>query len=168
MINWQYYPKSDSIPKHLESVIRVFDESVSLIDSERHSHSSNEVLELLRLGFEGLEFQVEKSKTRAETIHVPVLFGRNGKLEKSFDADAYSKSQKTVIEVEAGRAVSNYQFLKDLFQACMMHEIDYLVIAVRNVYLTKKDFEKVISFFDTLYASNRISLPLQGILVIGY
>ena len=168
MINWQYYPKSDSIPKHLESVIRVFDESLLWIDSENHSLTSNEVLELLRLGFEELEFQVEKSKLRAETIHVPVLFGRNGKLEKSFDADAYSKGQKTVIEVEAGRAVSNYQFLKDHFQACMMHEIDFLVIAVRNVYLTKKDFEKVISFFDTLYASNRISLPLRGILVIGY
>lgn len=168
MINWQYYPKSDSVPSHLRDVVEVFEEQLNVFSSETNTLNSNEVLEHLRNGLEVLGFQVEKSKSTADKIHVPVLFGRNGKLEKSFDADAYSQSQKTVIEVEAGRAVSNYQFLKDLFQACMMHEVDYLVIAVRNVYLNKKDFEKVISFFDTLYASNRIALPLQGILIVGY
>ena len=168
MINWQYYPKSDSVPSHLRDVVEVFEEQLNVFSSESNTLNSNEVLEHLRNGLEVLGFQVEKSKSTADKIHVPVLFGRNGKLEKSFDADAYSQSQKTVIEVEAGRAVSNYQFLKDLFQACMMHEVDYLVIAVRNVYLNKKDFEKVIAFFDTLYASNRIALPLQGILIVGY
>ena len=168
MINWQYYPKSDSIPSHLRDVVEVFEEQLNVFSSENNTLNSNEVLEHLRNGLEVLGFQVERSKSKADKIHVPVLFGRNGKLEKSFDADAYSQSKKTVIEVEAGRAVSNYQFLKDLFQACMMHEVDYLVIAVRNVYLNKKDFEKVISFFDTLYASNRIALPLQGILIVGY
>lgn len=31
----------------------------------------------------------------------------------------------------------NNQFLKDLFQACMMQDVDYLVIAVRNEYRVK-------------------------------
>ncbi len=168
MINWQYYPKSDSVPSHLRDIVEVFEDQLTVFSSESNTLNSDEVLEHLRNGLEVLGFQVEKSKSKADKIHVPVLFGRNGKLEKSFDADAYSQIQKTVIEVEAGRAVSNYQFLKDLFQACMMHEVDYLVIAVRNVYLNKKDFEKVISFFDTLYASNRLALPLQGILIVGY
>lgn len=168
MINWQYYPKSDGVPSHLRDVVEVFEKQQNAISSDDNTLNSNDVLEFLRNGLEVIGFQVEKSKSKVDKIHVPVLFGRNGKLEKSFDADAFSQSQKTVIEVEAGRAVSNYQFLKDLFQACMMHEVDYLVIAVRNVYLNKKDFEKVISFFDTLYASNRIALPLQGILIVGY
>ena len=30
------------------------------------------------------------------------------------------------------------------------------------------DFEYVIRFFNTLYASNRLKLPLEGLLVIGY
>jgi len=64
--------------------------------------------------------------------------------------------------------VTNYQFLKDLFQACMMHEVNYLAIAVRNIYRGSNDFEKVHTFFDTLYASNRLKLPLNGILIIGY
>jgi hypothetical protein len=75
---------------------------------------------------------------------------------------------KTVIEVEAGRAVTNYQFLKDLFQACMMHEVDFLVVAVRNTYSKNKDFQNVINFFNTLYASERLVLPLEGVLIIGY
>ena len=103
-----------------------------------------------------------------DKIHIPVLFGRNGTVEKAFDADAYHPAERFVIEVEAGRAVTNHQFLKDLFQACMMHDVDYLTVAVRNVYRKSKDFEKVYTFFDTLYKSSRLSLPLKGILIIGY
>ena len=85
-----------------------------------------------------------------------------------FEADGLNPKTKTVIEVEAGRGVTNHQFLKDLFQACMMHNVDFLVIAVRNLYRTSNDFEKVLSFLNTLYASSRLMLPLKGVLIIGY
>lgn len=73
-----------------------------------------------------------------------------------------------MVEVEAGRGVTNNQFLKDLFQACMMHNVEHLAIAVRNRYRNSNDFERVVRFFDTLYASDRIKLPLKGILIVGY
>lgn len=101
-------------------------------------------------------------------IKVPVLFGRNGSLEKYFEADCYNPKVKVVIEIEAGRAVTNYQFLKDIFQASVMHDVDYLTIAVRNIYRKQKDFDIATNFLDTLYALNRLELPLKGILVIGY
>jgi hypothetical protein len=41
---------------------------------------------------------------------VPVLFGRDGKLEKFFEVDAYREDTGAVLEVEAGRTVTNYQF----------------------------------------------------------
>ncbi|WP_336774145.1 hypothetical protein [Paenibacillus sp. MMO-58] len=41
----------------------------------------------------------------------------------AFEADAYNKEFETVLEIEAGRAATNYQFLKDLFQACMMNSV---------------------------------------------
>jgi hypothetical protein len=168
MINWQFFPKSKVIPDHLLNVIGVFEKNKSSISSDTNNLSSNDVLENVRFGLEELNFQVEKSKKSVDKITVPVLFGQNGKLEKSFDADGYNKSNKTVIEVEAGRAVTNYQFLKDLFQACMMHDLDYLIIVVRNDYRRNPDFENVTTFFDTLYASGRLQLPLKGILIIGY
>ena len=103
---------------------------------------------------------------------MPVLFGRNGKAEKAFDADAYHEETGFVVEVEAGRGVVNNQFLKDLFQACMMHDVNYLAVAIRNLYggggRSSKDFEVVVTFFDTLYASQRLQLPLRGVTIIGY
>jgi len=168
MINWQFFPKSKIIPIHLKTVIDVFEKNELTISSDKFQYGSNLVLENVREDLEKSNFQVEKSKKINDKIKVPVLFGPNGKLEKYFDADGYNEITKTVIEVEAGRAVTNYQFLKDLFQACMMYEVDYLIVAVRKDYRGNPDFQNVITFFDTLYASGRLALPLKGILIIGY
>lgn len=167
-IQWQFFPKSKIIPSHLKEVVNAFTNNEEKISSENYTYSSNEVLEKVAPQLELIGYKVEKSKKTNDKIKVPVLFGPNGKLEKYFDADGYNEITKTVIEVEAGRAVTNYQFLKDLFQACMMYEVDYLVIAVRKTYSKNHDFKTVITFFDTLYASGRLRLPLEGILIIGY
>ena len=50
----------------------------------------------------------------------------------------------------------------------MMHGVQYLGIAVRNDYRGNPDFDRVVRFFDTMYASNRLNLPLTGLLVVGY
>lgn len=97
-----------------------------------------------------------------------MLFGRKGKVLKCFNADAHATSEGWVLEVEAGRAIDNNQFLKDIFQACMMHDVLHLAIAVRNVYRDSDDFGKVEGFLETLYVSGRLQLPLKGILLIGY
>ncbi|WNF21314.1 hypothetical protein [Mesobacillus jeotgali] len=172
MINWQYFPKSNQIPEHLQTCTEIFNKYHEKFDSSTYTYNSDEVLKFLSIDFLKEGYRVEVSKKKVDKINVPVLFGLNGKLEKSFAADAYNPELKTVLEVEAGRGVANYQFLKDLFQACLMHNVDYLVIAVRKVYTTvsstSKDFEKVLNFFNALYASGRLTLPLKGILIIGY
>lgn len=141
------------------------------ISSAEYDLNSDEVLARCRKALEGRGFRVESGKRRSDKISVPVLFGENGSVEKSFDADAHDAQRRMVLEIEAGRAVANNQFLKDLFQACMMHDVEYLGIAVRQVYEgggASKDYERVVTFIDTLYASRRLSLPLAGIVVIGY
>ena len=168
-IEWQLFPKNLSCPDHLKKVVDVFVDQLNNIDSTSHKKlESNAVLAFLADGFTSIGYDVEKSKKAEDKIEVPVLFGKNGKLEKSFDADAYSKELKTVIEVEAGRAVVNYQFLKDLFEACVMTDVDYCVIAVRRIYRKTEDFNKVVTFMDTLYSSTRFVLPLKGVLIVGY
>ena len=99
---------------------------------------------------------------------MPVLFGENNSNDQSFNADGISNDDKIVLEVEAGRAVANYAFLKDIFQACMMHDVEFLILAVRNDYRGSDDFEKVYTFLETLYISGRLVLPLKGITLIGY
>ena len=156
----------------MKAVVSAFEGVLPQIDSSRRKLASNQVLAHTCPGLTDLGFTVETGKKRAQKINVPVLFGANGKVEKSFEADAYHKEAGFVLEVEAGRAVVNNQFLKDLFQACMMREVHYLAIAVRNIYggggHDSKDFDRVVTFFDTLYASDRLTLPLEGIMVIGY
>ena len=51
----------------------------------------------------------------------------------------------------------------------MIHwERDGLMIAVRNKYRVSPDYDKVVSFFDTLYSSGRLGLPLSNVTVAGY
>jgi len=169
MIQWQYFPKSVPCPGHLSEVISVFQLHAGTISSARKRRQhSNAVLAVIAPDLRSLGYEVERGKRRNEKVTVPVLFGRSGEPEKSFDADAYNQRLATVVEVEAGRAVVNNQFLKDLFQASMMEAVDYCVIAVRNTYQGSRDFEMVCRFMDTMYASDRLRLPLRGILIIGY
>lgn len=168
MLNWSFFPRSSRPTPLALAIVEAFTAIASEIDSDAHELKSNEVLAAVKPHLEPLGFAVEIGKSEEERIRVPVLFGRNGRLEKSFDADAYNEAAGFVIEVEAGRGVTNFQFLKDLFQASMMHNVEYLAIAVRNVYKGKQDFDIVEKFFTTLYASQRLQLPLNGILIIGY
>lgn len=169
MINWAYFPQSERVNDISNAVVKVFKDLADNIDSDKHKvQPSDEVLSKLAKSLKGIGFLVEQGKKKHQKNSIPVLFGRNGDVEKSFDADAFHEERKFVLEVEAGRGVTNYQFLKDLFQACMMQDVDYLGVAVRNRYRNSDDFEKVFTFFDTLYKSNRIKLPLKGVLIIGY
>lgn len=171
MINFQFFPRSHGVTPEIQAVIDCFKKIESTLDDGKH-RVSNDVLALLRPHLEQCGYNVEKGKGRDEKIDVPVLFGENNVIDKSFYADAFNKEQKIVIEVEAGRAVRNNQFLKDIFQACMMFDVEYLVIAVLNEYsgggAVTKDYKEVRTFLETLYISNRLKLPLKGILLIGY
>ncbi len=150
-------------------MVEVFESRVSAIASLLNpGQISNEVLSKVRDGLENLGFLVESGKTAAEKIKVPVLYGPNGKVEKAFEADAYHAERKIVVEVEAGRAYTNHQFLKDLFQACVMQDVDYAVIAVRQDYRGSDDYSKIINFIEVLYTSTRLQIPLTGVLIIGY
>ena len=177
MIEWVYFPRDKRITPLGQQVVRAFENVASLIDSEQNNHlisadykdsSSDVVLQRVRDDLEKIGFKVEIDKMAKNKISVPVLFGKMGCPSQSFEADAYHEKDGFIVEVEAGRAVANYQFLKDLFEASVMVDINYLAIAVRRLYKTQRDFDKCHLFLDTLYASDRLKLPLQGMLLIGY
>ena len=150
-------------------LVGAFEKNWEKISSQNHTMNSNSVLEILRSDLESAEFLIEKGKKFNEKIKIPVLFGENGKVIKSFDVDGFHEETGTVLEVEAGRGVMNNQFLKDFFESCIMTDVNYCVIAVRDVYLkTQKDFEKVMDFFESMYASGRLGIPLKGLLIVGY
>lgn len=168
MIQYQFFPRSQGIVGDIKTVIEAFKAVESEIDSTSKDLKSNDVLAKVRPFLEESGYTVETGKGRNDKIDVPVLFGKDNSVDKSFFADALSGDGRIVIEVEAGRATENNQFLKDIFEASMMFDVEYLVLAVRNIYRTHADFDIVHTFLETMYISNRIKLPLKGILLIGY
>ncbi|MDD9867914.1 MAG: hypothetical protein OXU73_01110 [Candidatus Campbellbacteria bacterium] len=169
-LQYQYYPRDKKINENgmLKKTIECFIKNHGQISSNNKDLKSNEVLKVLSKDLESLGYRVERGKKSEEKIVVPVLYGRNNNPEKSFHADAINFSKKIVMEIEAGRALTNNQFLKDIFQACVMQDVDFLILGVRNFYRNQKDFEEIKKFLDTLYSSSRLDLPLKGILLVGY
>jgi hypothetical protein len=174
---WQMYPKTKTAKGLLRDAINVFQKDFENISSFNNaSQTSDSVLSKLTPDLENLGFAVETGKNKESQINVPVLYGRNGVPLKNFDADAYSATEQIVIEVEAGQATINYKFLKDIFEACVMDDVKYLIIAVRQEYyyrsqgrqVCSRDFDKICDFLDTLYASNGIQMKLDGIVIVGY
>ena len=168
LIKFQFFPRSVGLTPSIKAIVECFRNVEAEISSDIHNYVSNDVLAILRPQFQAIGLDVEMGKKSVEKIHVPVLFGKNNTIEKYFYADALSEDGTIVVEIEAGRATENYQFLKDIFQACMMYGVEYLVLAVRNTYRNHNDFELIYSFLETLYISSRLTLPLKGILLVGY
>lgn len=168
MLLYQLFPRSIGINDTLDKVIQCFNKHIKEIESPANNLKSNDVLKVLEPDLKAIGFIVEESKKSNDKIKVPVLFSKNNHIDKFFDADGLSADGKIVIEVEAGRALANNQFLKDIFQACMMYSVEYLIIAVRNEYKDSKDFERIFDFLETLYINSRLKLPLKGIHLIGY
>jgi hypothetical protein len=149
-------------------VIAVFEAATAVIGSKGAKLTSNQVLAAISGPLSEVGYLVETGSSRAQKVRVPVLFGRNGRVGKAFEVDAWSAASGTVIEVEAGRALVNNQFLKDLFEACVMPSVNFLVIAVRSDYRGQNNFEQMCAFLETLYVSDRLTLPLTGVLAVGY
>jgi hypothetical protein len=168
MLQYQLFPRSFGITSEVNDVIKCFQKNYEKIKSPENNLNSDGVLKAINDDLRNINFKVEQSKAKDDKIKVPVLFSLNNRIDKFFDADAVSADGKIVLEVEAGRAYVNNQFLKDVFQACMMPSVDYLILAVRNDYRGNDDFSKIFQFFETLYINGRLQLPLKGIVLIGY
>lgn len=167
-IRWQHYPRSLPPSDLSRQIINVFDQRLAEISSKKHKHDSNQVLAILADDLHSIGFQIERGKKKADQIAIPVLFGENGCIEKSFSTDGYHLKYRYMLEVEAGRGVTNYQFLKDLFQACSCDNVDSLAIALRNDYRGSDDFSRACAFIDTVFSSRRFQLPLREVMIIGY
>jgi hypothetical protein len=167
-IRWQHFPRSTPPSALSRQIITVFESRLGLITSSEHKHGSDHVLSLLADGLREIGFEVERGKKKDDQIAIPVLFGENGRVEKSFSADGYHPQMRYMLEVEAGRGVTNYQFLKDLFQACACENVDALGIALRNDYRGSDDFARACAFIDAVFSSRRFTLPLREVLIIGY
>lgn len=168
MINYQIFPQNVEKTEIIKRILDCFSRQYDKISSESHALDSLEVLDVLSNDLISLEFNVQTGNARNDRIFVPVLFSPNNQVKKSFSVNAISSDKKIVIEIEAGRALTNNQFLEDICHTSMMYCVECLILAVRNEYRNSHDYLKILDYLDTLFLNNRIKIPLKSIVLIGY
>lgn len=105
-----------------------------------------------------------------------MFFGEQGVEDLAYEVDAFHPGEGIALEVEAGRGVLGNAAYRDLISTSLLIDARYLVLGVLNEYHYKSDGKSMLSpnyriarsTLDAIYASTRLALPLEGILLIGY
>jgi hypothetical protein len=102
-IKWQIYPTSLRPSEFVHAIASVFASQADLIGTPPNKPQSDQVLKAVSGGLSALGFEVETSKR--SKIRVPIQYGINGEVLKSFEVDAWHQELGAVLEVEAGIAI---------------------------------------------------------------
>lgn len=174
---WKFYPAHARPRDWVEEVLAAFAAARVQIDSGVNSGlTSDAVLGYLRPLLLPLGFQVEAGKKRVDKIRRPVHFGELGVEGKTFEIDGFHDGEGIALEVEAGRGARGNAVYRDLIQASLLVDARYLVLAVMLSYrhqqagktITVSSYVEARELLDAIYASPRLVLPLEGLLLIGY
>ena len=85
-INYQFFPRSRGITSEIKEVVDCFLEVEDKISSDNHNLKSNAVLKELYRPLTKIGYSVETSKAKDDKINVPVLFGLDNQIDKSYNA----------------------------------------------------------------------------------
>lgn len=176
-ITFSTFPRTEAPPAQTLEVINIFKEHESLISTLELNKglTSDVVLQQVRPGLLSLGFIVEGSKARTEKIKRPVFFGENGIPALQYEIDAYHPGWKCGLEVEAGRAWMGNAVYRDIIQALVMVELEFLILAVPNGYryqsggktVVSRDYANTVAVADALYGHSRLQMPYR-LSVVGY
>jgi hypothetical protein len=171
--SWKFYPSRKPAPDWVSGVLEAFSTAADSINSLSHTGvSSDAVLAAIRPSLVAIGFEVEATKAKIDKITRPVLFGENGAVLVQYDVDAYHPEHRVVLEVEAGRGAASNADYRDLVRASLMVEVSYLVLAMMLTYKgggqTMRSYEIARNRIDAIFASERLALPLDGVLLMGY
>ena len=174
---WVYYPYRTRPPAWVNQFIAVVKAAQPTVGSTAVSGlTSDRVLAVLRPGLEALGYRVEAGKLKNQRIHLPVLFGDQGRERVAWEIDAVHDDLGVVVEVEAGRGARGNALYRDLIRASLLVEVRYLVLGLMLSYRHKSSGREidVASYregrevLDAVYASGRLALPFEGVLLFGY
>jgi hypothetical protein len=138
--------------------------------------TSDIVLKHLRPGLEQLGYRVETGKRKAQRIALPVLFGEEGMPRVRYEVDAVHDDLGVLVEIEAGRGARGNAVYRDLIRSSLIVDAHFLVLGVMEAYrhksggktITVRSYDDAKNLLDALYASRRLELPFDGILLFGY
>lgn len=174
---WTYYPARDEPPKWVAGFVDIVSSVKSEIDSTQVAGlKSDTVLRHLRPGLESIGFAVEAGKKAVDRITLPVLFGEQGSPRVRYDVDGVHAGLGILLEVEAGRGARSNAVYRNLIRTSLIVDAKYLALGVMNEYHHQSSGKSIIvrSYQDTrdqldaIFASQRLKLPFEGVLLFGY
>jgi hypothetical protein len=179
--DWQYYPKNRRPDKWVTDLLGVVASARPDIDTavNRGSVRSDSILAYLRPGLVALDYTVEASKKKVDKVIRPVLFGPQGSEDVHYEVDAMHDLLGIVLEIEAGRGARANAVYRDLIRASLIVEARFFAIGVMRTYRHARKakpegteevqgYRETIAQLDAIYASRRLALPFDGVLVFGY
>jgi len=177
MIRYATFPRTEAPPEWVRGVVSVFERHSVEIDSEAREKglTSDEALALLAPDLEAIGFSVERGKQAHQKIERPVFFGENGVPTVRYQVDGYHPLWRCGLEIEAGRAWMGNAVYRNLIQAMVMVDVDWLCLAVSNTYkyntggrqALSHDYENARELAEALYGHSRMRLPYR-LLLVGY
>jgi hypothetical protein len=175
--DWFYYPAHDAPPTWVTEFVGVVAAARPDIESKSiDSLSSDKVLGFLRPGLESLGYLVETGKHKGERIRRPVLFGDRGIERVAYEVDAVHDDLGILVEVEAGRGARGNAVYRDLIRSSLIVGAKYLALGVMQEYrhlsggksVAVSSYREAKDQLDAIYASGRLVLPFDGLLLFGY
>jgi hypothetical protein len=175
--SWIYYPNRTAPPSWVSEFVGAVRGCSPSIDSRAAGGlSSNAVLAILRPGLVALGYEVEEGKVKAGRIRRPVLFGENGSERLAYEIDAVHDEMGILVEVEAGRGADGNAVYRDLVRSSLIVDARYFVLAVLQQYrrmssgrpIVVSSYRDAKNQLDAVYASGRLALPFEGVLLVGY
>jgi len=175
--DWCYYPTHERPSEWAVALVDVVLSARAHIDSSTVvALTSDLVLAYLRPGLVALGYQVEAGKARADKIRRPVLFGERGRELVAYEVDAVHDELGVLVEVEAGRGARGNAVYRDLVRSSLVVGARYLAIGVMRSYrhrsgnreLSVASYRETKAQLDAIYASGRLRLPFDGVLLFGY
>jgi hypothetical protein len=174
--SYAYFPRWQAAPDWVEPIADIFRKQKLNIDTRVTANVSDKVLAALTPGLESIGFRVEKGGPSKDRLYRPVFFADNGKPAREYEIDSYDPARKIALEVEAGRSVMGNAIYRDIIQMSLMVGVQYGVIAAPLEYRynsggrqTKNlSYRDCRSILDAIWAGNRLRLPFEGMLLMGY
>jgi hypothetical protein len=175
--DWCYFPSSVRPPEWVADIVSLFAKHQAQIDSAKvDGLTSDRVLAVLRPGLVRLGYEVESGKRKADRIRRPVLFADRGSERVAYEVDAVNADDGVLVEIEAGRGARGNAIYRDLIRSSLIVDARFLVLGVMREYrhlsggrpISVNSYRDAKDLLDALYASGRLALPFEGILVLGY
>ena len=151
---------SDSTPDASSRALLAFSRHGEVLASE-DVRRVTDVLEVVRPDLQEAGWKVAEGTRREHGIPLPGPHGL------TVAADGWH-DEGIGLWVETGRAWTNNAFLVHTVEAAMVAPLHDVVLAVREVYSSSETFGRCAEFLGAVWRSERLNLPFESLLLIGF